>query len=132
MWRPLMARGGLAVISELSWFTEHRPAPAVKFWQAFYPAMGDEEQNIDRAARTGFRAVLTERLPADAWWRNYYGPLRERIRQMDATPANRRVLRETTQEIGLFERYSRHYGYTYYVLAAVDGAMTTENCVSPA
>lgn len=117
-WRPLMASGGLAVVSELSWFGEERPGPAQAFWKLAYPGMGDEEQNILRAGRAGFETLFTRRLPRDAWWMNYYGPLRERLRELEITPLNRSVVQECEEEMALFERFGDFYGYTFYVLRA--------------
>ncbi len=118
-WRPLLPRGGVAVVSELSWFGPARPRPAADFWAAVYPAMGDEGENVERAERHGFDLVFTQRLPSTAWWQNYYGPLLERIeaRTAAASPAMRQVIGETHREIDLFRRYSDAYGYTFYVLA---------------
>lgn len=119
-WKPLMAMGGLAVISEMSWFTDTPPKPAWDFWSSAYPAMSTEKQNAARAKGAGFSVEFTVRLPSSAWWDNYYGPLSERIRQTDKTPANQTVIQETEQEMSLFEKYSDHYGYTFYVLKVTD------------
>jgi len=119
-WRPLLAATGVAVISELSWFETDVPAEARAFWQAGYPGMATEVQNLACATNAGFRAAFTARLPVEAWWRNYYDPLRERIRQLDSTVVAGQVIRETEQEIALFEKYSDYYGYTFYVLLIAD------------
>jgi len=115
-WRPLLAAGGVAVVSELSWFGPPAPGPARDFWAAAYPEMGTEQQNIERAGEVGFRVIITERLPSSAWWQNYYGPLRERMRNLAATGVMQAVIQETKQEMALFEKYSDQYGYTFYVL----------------
>jgi SAM-dependent methyltransferase len=120
VWRPLLTVGGLAVISEMSWFTTARPQPAVEFWADAYPAMGGEAENVERAVRNGFEVLRTQRLPTEFWWRNYYEPLRTRMRQVDATPAMAGVLEETETEITLFERFSDAYGYTFYLMQATN------------
>jgi ubiquinone/menaquinone biosynthesis C-methylase UbiE len=119
IWRPLLANSGIAVISELSWFTDDVPEPAISFWQNAYPLMGSEAENIDRAHRSGFSIQSTHRLPSQAWWVNYYEPLRERIQQMEITPGTQSVIRETEEEMRLFEEFSDFYGYTFYVLQAI-------------
>lgn len=116
-WYPLLAKGGLAVVSEMSWFNEAAPEPARDFWNSAYPGMGTEKENVARAAEVGFSVLFTERLPSGAWWNNYYTPLRERMRSLDTSRMNQKVIHETEQEISLFEEYSDHYGYTFYVLA---------------
>jgi ubiquinone/menaquinone biosynthesis C-methylase UbiE len=119
-WRPLLTPGGIAVISEMSWFADAVPEPVREFWQMAYPNMGTEAENIERANRAGFRVLSTHRLPTEAWWVNYYQPLRERIRermqQSEITPMVQTVIRETEEEIQLFEQFSDFYGYTFYVL----------------
>jgi SAM-dependent methyltransferase len=115
-WRPLLAAGGVAVVSELSWFAKTAPGPARDFWAAAYPGMASEQKNIERAGEAGFRILFTERLPSNAWWQNYYGPLRQRMRQVKAAGVMQEVLQETEQEMALFEKYSECYGYTFYVM----------------
>jgi SAM-dependent methyltransferase len=117
-WRPLLAPGGVAVISELSWFSDRRPEEAVEFWLANYPAMAAEQENAAIATRLGYEVLAIRRLPSEAWWRNYYGPLRQRIDALraGADPAMQAVIRETEVETALFERHADSYGYTFYVL----------------
>jgi ubiquinone/menaquinone biosynthesis C-methylase UbiE len=116
IWQPLLATSGIAVVSELSWFTDNAPEPAIAFWQNAYPRMGAEAENIERAHRSGFSTLSTHRLPSQAWWVNYYGPLRERMRQIEITPRYESVIREMEAEMRLFETCSDAYGYTFYVL----------------
>lgn len=116
IWRPLLADRGIAVLSELSWFTDHVPEPAVAYWQNAYPGMGTEAENIDRANRSGFSVISTHRLPRQAWWANYYHPLMERMQQIKITPSTQSVIRETEAEMQLFEKFSDFYGYTFYLL----------------
>ncbi len=135
LWRPLLVDGGIAVISELSWFIDRAPDPAIAYWQNAYPMMGTEAENIVRAAsplgnranRSGFSVLSTHRLPSQAWWVNYYEPLRERMQQIEITPitrwrslsARQSIIDETEAEMRMFERFSDSYGYTFYVLQAV-------------
>lgn len=116
LWRPLLSSGGVAVISEMSWFSDDVAEPARAFWRAAYPTMGNERQNVALARGAGYRVLATRRLPSDAWWRNYYGPLRERMRRIDVTAVMQAVIRETEEEMALFARFSDCYGYTFYVL----------------
>lgn len=118
IWRPLLVDSGIAVISEMSWFTDNVPEPAIAFWQNAYPMMGTEAENIDRANRSGFSVLSTHRLPSQVWWVNYYEPLRKRIQQIEIIPSTQSVIRETEAEMRLFEQFSDSYGYTFYVLQA--------------
>lgn len=123
LWRSPLAAGGVAVISELSWFTEAPPEAARSFWETAYPDMVTEAENGRQARGAGFTVLATHRLSSQAWWTSYYGPLRSRLRQWDTNEldANKNgiceaVIRETETEIQLFEKFSEAYGYTFYVL----------------
>jgi serine/threonine-protein kinase HipA len=118
-WRPLLAPNGVAVISELSWFTDDIPDAPRQYWAQAYPAIGNEAENTARAKAAGFDIVSTHRLPAQAWWDNYYNPMLERIAAMCNPDASMQmVIDEMQTEIELFRHYSQHYGYTFYVLTA--------------
>jgi SAM-dependent methyltransferase len=118
-WRPLLSKDGLAVVSEMSWFTQTRPRPALTFWREAYPTMGDEAENVGRARRAGFEVLETRRLPLSAWWTNFYDPLRARMKELDGSAFHAAVLRETEEEIALFEKYGDAYGYSFYVMRAI-------------
>ena len=117
-WRRLLAASGVAVVSEMSWFTDTPPAAARDFWAVAYPTMGTQAQNQRRAQRAGFKLIDMRRLPAASWWTSYYGPLRARIAQLAPGAIDPAVLCETAEEMALFEAYSDAYGYVFYVLAA--------------
>jgi len=120
-WRPLMAPEGIAVISEISWFTGEIPEPALKFWQEAYPEIDHENENSKRARGAGFEVFGIHRLPSEAWWKNYYEPLIERMNALRSTadPVMQEVLDETEVEIELFRNYSDSYGYSFYLMKAV-------------
>lgn len=120
-WRPLMAAGGVAAVSELSWFTGDIPEAARDYWQHAYPAIGSEAENAARADASGFEVLGIHRLPSQAWWDNYYGPLKERIKSLGpvADGAMQEVIRETECEMEFFERFGEVYGYSFYVMRAV-------------
>jgi SAM-dependent methyltransferase len=121
-WRPLLAPGGVAVISELSWFNDNIPAPARTYWEHAYPEIGSEADNAAHARAEGFEVLGVRRLPAAAWWNNYYGPLQARIDALhgQAGVVMQAVIRETEAEMALFRSYSDVYGYAFYLLRARD------------
>jgi hypothetical protein len=119
LWRPLLANDGIAIVSEMSWFTNEVPDPAIAYWHKAYPMIGSEAENIDRANRAGFSVLSTQKLPSSAWWINYYNPLRERMKKIEITPVTQSVIRETEEQMLLFEKFSNSYGYMFYVLRAI-------------
>jgi len=121
-WRPLMAPGGIAVVSELTWFTQEPGGQALAFWSAAYPDMADMAGNTRHAEACGFTVLETGQLSSEAWHESYYGPLGERIAGLEpsATGALAHVIAQTKEEMDLFARHSADYGYVFYVLSAGD------------
>jgi SAM-dependent methyltransferase len=119
-WGPLLAPGGIAVISELSWFTEDAPAAARAYWTQAYPEMGSEAGNMARAFRAGLEVLGVDRLPTEAWWANYYGPLQRRMATLGehADQAMEETIAETELEMSMLRRYGDVYGYSFYILRA--------------
>ena len=120
-WRPLMADAGIAVISEMNYFTNEVPESVRLFWQNAYPAMGTESENTNHAASSGFEVSGIHRLPSKAWWDNYYGPLRENMNSFRKSEDRimQSVIKETEEELMLFEAYEQYYGYSFYIMKVV-------------
>ncbi len=117
-WRPLVAPGGIAVISEATWFEPDPPAEIAAYWNEGYPHMGDEATNRQRAEDAGFTCLGIHRLVSEAWWTSYYQALQARIDTLrtNADAAMLGVIAESETEMDLFRRYSDTYGYAFYVL----------------
>jgi SAM-dependent methyltransferase len=117
-WRPLMAANGIAVISEMSYFTSEVPESVSVYWQNAHPTIGTESENSNYANSSGFEILGIHRLPSKAWWDNYYGPLRENMNSFkhseDSTMQT--VIKETEGEMKLFEQHEKHYGYSFYIM----------------
>ena len=78
-WRPLIAFKGIAVISEMNYFSNKIPEPLNIYMQNAYPAIKTESENHDIINSSSFEILGIHRLPSEAWWSNYYDPLRKNI-----------------------------------------------------
>jgi SAM-dependent methyltransferase len=120
-WHPLLVPGGVAVISELSYFKENVAQPVRDFFDEGYPTAGTEAENSAIAQSCGFEIIGTHRLPTQAWWDNYYGPLKKRMKIFEDSddPVMQAVLQESTTEMELLRDHGSDYGYSFYILKAV-------------
>ncbi len=120
-WRPFMASNGIAVISEMNYLGDEVPDAVREFMQKVYPAIKTEQENADMIHSSGFSVLGIHRLPAQAWWDNYYEPLRGNIE--DLRSSNDRVMQsviaETEEEMRFFETNDKFYGYSFYIMQAV-------------
>ncbi len=120
-WRPFMADNGIAVISEISYFTNEVPESVRTYWKNAYPAIGSESENSNHANSLGFEVLGVHHLPSKAWWDNYYDPLSERIKSLNSSKNSimQSAINETEKEMKLFEEYSEYYGYSFFIMKAV-------------
>ena len=120
-WRPLMAKNGIAVISEMNYFSNEIPESVLKYMKHAYPGIKTESQNAALINSAGYELLAMHRLPAKAWWDNYYDPLRENIMALKGTsdPIMQAVIEETEEEMRFFKEHQQDYGYTFYIMRAV-------------
>ena len=120
-WRPFMASNGIAVISEMNYFTNEIPDAVRGFMQNVYPAIKTEQENTDIINSSGFIALSLHRLPSQAWWDNYYEPLRGNIESRESSNDSvmQSVIADTKEEMRFFETYDKFYGYSFYIMQAI-------------
>lgn len=114
-WRPLLAPGGVVVLTEAEWLTPEPAAGARAFWDAGYQAMRTTAGNVDALQRSGWRVEAAYVLP-DTDWDAYYRPLRDRIAQLRREGVPGDLLAQVGEEIAVREAHGGDYGYTGYVL----------------
>lgn len=120
-WRPLMAPDGIAVVSEMNYFTSKVPETLLLYMQTVYPAICTESENSTHAISSGFEMINIHRLPSTAWWENYYGPLKKNMQSLACSDDSimQSVIKETEEEMRFFEAYEKYYGYSFYIMKAV-------------
>ena len=120
-WRPLMAADGIAVISEMNYFSDNVPEIVAQYMKNAYPGIKTESDNVDIINSSGYTVLTLQRLPSHAWWDNYYNPLQDNIMALKDSGdlTMQAVINETEEEMKFFKEHEAHYGYTYYIMRAV-------------
>jgi SAM-dependent methyltransferase len=118
VWRPALAPGGFAVVSELSWLTERAPDAAREFFRTAYPQMRSTSENARAAIDAGYELLTSCTLPRRAWIDGYYDTLGPRATALldHPDPAVSELAAGTLREIEVFEASADSYGYVFYVL----------------
>ena len=114
-WRPLLAPGGVVVLTEAEWLTPSPAAGARAFWEAGYPAMRSTAGNVAAFQAAGWLVQAAHVLP-ESDWEAYYGPLATRIEELRAEGVAEELLAVVGEEIGVRAAHGGDYGYTAYVL----------------
>src|SRR5690606_14785021 len=119
-WRPLLAAGGTVAFTEPLWLTDAPPEEVRTWWLSEYPGMSDGAGIRAQIDSAGYRVVDTFILPASAWWDEYYQPMQTRLEalqaRMPSDPAAVEVARSAHLEIDMFQRFSEHYSYAFYIV----------------
>jgi trans-aconitate methyltransferase len=123
-WRPLLAPGGTVAFTEPVWLTAAPPQELHSWWLSEYPAMSDDGRIRAQINLAGYRTVGSFTLPASAWWDEYYEPMQARLSALQARLPDDRaaveVVRSARVEIDMFQRFSEHYSYAFYVVQPND------------
>jgi len=114
----LLRPGGIAVVSECSWFVRHPALEAAEFWATAYPGMRSVGGNVLACEDHGWRILHTERLPSAVWEEGFYGPMQALCERLapDADAEMAAMIEENIAEIALFRAHHQAYGYIFYGL----------------
>lgn len=119
-WKSYLKSGGYLAVTEITWLKSNPPKELVNFWEKDYPCMQDEKGNISYINKANYRLVDHFRLPAHAWWNNYYNHIEKKLPALRLKYKNDseaiEVINSEQQEIELFRKYSDYYGYVFYVM----------------
>lgn len=123
-WRPLLAAGGTVAFTEPLWLTDAPPQEVRTWWLSEYPGISDDGQIRAQIDLAGYRTVESFTLPASAWWEEYYQPMQARLKalqaRLPADPSAAEVVRSAQVEIDMFQRFSEHYSYAFYIVQPND------------
>lgn len=117
--RELVKPGGYVGVSEAVWLKPRPPSEVVEFWQE-YPEIDMVAAKLDVIERCGYEVLGHFVFPENAWTDQYYDPMEQLVakRSQDwrGVPEAEAVLREATNEISIFRRYSDYFSYAFFVL----------------
>lgn len=118
-WRSFLKPGGALGFTELTWLENDAPGECREFFASEYPQMKDVSSHLATIEECGYEVVGRFTLPESSWWEPYYGPLAERLARYEAPSDDdetRTVLNMIRSEIDVYRRFSRWYGYVFFLL----------------
>jgi len=118
-WRSLLRPGGILAVSELTWLTSTRPGELDRHWQEHYPEVGTAGEKLALLEAAGYDLIAYFALPKEDWLTHYYGPLRQRfpgfLELAEHSDAAQAIVADEEHEIALYERFSDHVSYGFYI-----------------
>lgn len=118
-WRRFLRPDGVIAVSEITWFTQRRPAELDEHWNAEYPEIATAAAKLAVLEAAGYVPIGYFPLPESCWLDHYYRPMQARFaafleRHGHAAAADE-IVEAERHEIDLYERHSRHVGYGFYI-----------------
>ena len=118
-WRKFLKTGGYVVVSEVSWFTEERPAEINDFWMDAYPEIDTIPNKVAQMQKAGYIPVATFILPENCWTEHFYDPqVNAQKVFLEKNAGNKSAIEfiaNQRHETQLYYKYKEYYGYVFYI-----------------
>jgi SAM-dependent methyltransferase len=118
-WRRFLKTGGYVAVSEISWFTEERPAEIEAFWQDAYAEIDTIPNKLARVQKAGYIPAAAFILPENCWTEHFYVPQVEAqdvfLSKYKGNHTAEDLVANQRHEARLYAKYSKYYGYVFYI-----------------
>lgn len=115
----LLRPGGYLAFTDAVWRSQDPPPEVKASFDEDYPTMGRVPDVLAAVRASGLCLIDHFTLPDEAWWEDFYTPMRHRIAQLRNRYADDRealtVLDQIAQEPEMHQRYSDTYAYEFFV-----------------
>lgn len=115
LWRDLLRADGVLVFSDMVWRTGTPEAGVQAFWASEYPDMTSVSRRLEQATQAGYR-ICAHFDMGQAALDNYYQPLERRLREVEDTLQDRRVVDDLWRELRTWQAANGQFGYEMFVL----------------
>ena len=108
------------MVHEMTWAQPDPPQEVSDYWKGHYPGIKTASENLEDISHGGYDLIGYFTLPENAWWIEYYGPLKEHIKNLrvkyigDSKALN--TLNNEQREIETSKRYREWYGSAFFVM----------------
>ena len=117
-WKDLVRPGGIMAITDATWLEEDPPPEAQRAWEQWYPGMGTEASNLQIARELGLEVISHFRLPRQDWW-DYFEQAAMQCQRHRGDESLSETIAAMQDEIDLYRRAGRSYGYAFFILRKV-------------
>jgi len=119
-WRRFLKPKGFLVAHEMTWARPDPPQEVYNYWKGLAASgIRTVAEYLEQIPACGYDIVGYFTLPEDAWWIEYYGPLKNRTQELRLKYINDskalEALNKEQQEIDLSGKYHKWYGSAFFV-----------------
>ena len=99
-WKDLLSDNGYLMISDMVWRTDSPSKESIDFWNQEYPDIQLVQMRIEQMNKAGYQVVDHFPMSEEAWL-NYYGPLGERVAELESEMAGSAAFKDIKHEVNL-------------------------------
>lgn len=118
-WQKFIKTGGYVAVSEVSWFTEERPAEIEEFWQDAYLEIDTIPNKVAQMQKAGYIPVATFILPENCWTEHFYAPQvtaqEAFLKKYAGNKTAEEFIASERHETQLYYKYREYYGYVFFI-----------------
>jgi len=118
-WYRFLKPGGYVAVTEATWFTPDRPDEINDFWNLEYPGIDTIPNKVAQMESAGFIPVASFILPENCWTEHFFAPqppVQEAfLEKHRGDKAAESFVERMCYEAALYKKYSKYYGYTFYI-----------------
>jgi ubiquinone/menaquinone biosynthesis C-methylase UbiE len=118
-WRKFLKPGGYIAVSEMSWFTEERPAEIQEFMQKAEPGTDTIPNKVSQMQKAGYIPIATFILPENCWTEHFFEPqvaVQEAFLKKHAgNKATEEFIASERRHKELYDKYKAYHGYVFYI-----------------
>ena len=118
-WRKFIKHCGYIAVSEVSWFTDERPAEIEEFWLDAYSEIDTIPRKMAQLQSAGYVPTACFALPEVCWTDRFYAPqaaVQKAFLELHAgNDAAEAFIENQRHEQRLYEKYKEYYGYVFYI-----------------
>lgn len=118
--RELLKDNGYLAVSEFVYLVPNPPKEVVEFSTNEFSPIRDIPGNIKLIQSEGYRILSHFTLPESDWLENFYAPMQKEIYRLKKKYKNNKDALATfdmlQHEIDFYKKYSKYYGYEFFVM----------------
>jgi SAM-dependent methyltransferase len=118
--RQLLKNEGFLAVTEVIYLLADPPDTVTHFFENEYPDIKDVKSNIERIQNEGFNLISNFTLTESAWLDSYYVPMERELSRLNKKYREYEmalgVFESLRNEIDLYRKYSKYYGYEFFVM----------------
>lgn len=118
-WRNYLKTGGYIAVSDISWFTEDRPAEISDYATTVFPEMDTIPNKVELMLKAGYKPIAAFILPESCWLEHYFIPLVKVCDRFLAEYAGNETVEKFIEfqryDVEMYYKYKEFYGYTFFI-----------------